>query len=360
MARKSVKRPRLSAALRRTIAADTAGCFLDNEVLGAKDVATLRQILAGKLTPDVEIERKRALGALARSDKTAQAAALIGAVLADPEAPKQERSAAAALLALLPPEPAEKALLGALDRSGGPLRFEILQSLGQVGSARALAKLEKLELPEGDLAKRALALAELAIAFREGRKGTGADALARRLELEWNRIDARRIDRKAVKEVLAGLSGPAYGVKLRDDYGLRFDCGRLRNVVLLNAALRPGSFLKDAQQGNLIAALVVAQPERKLAHFSVRWLLLASPGKERIAMALVRPNGEPAFEGEAVRDSEGLRFRLRDTGLERVPAEIEGRVTDDDIAWTIRVWQGPLRDKQRPRAITLAAAPPAG
>src|SRR5688500_9516064 len=156
MARKSVKRPRLSAALRRTIAADTAGCFLDNEVLGAKDVATLRQILAGKLTPDVEIERKRALGALARSDKTAQAAALIGAVLADPEAPKQERSAAAALLALLPPEPAEKALLGALDRSGGPLRFEILQSLGQVGSARALAKLEKLELPEGDLAKRAL------------------------------------------------------------------------------------------------------------------------------------------------------------------------------------------------------------
>ena len=72
MAERGKKRPRLSAALRRTIAADTASCFVDNEVLGEKDVATLKRILAGREDPGVEINRKRALGALARSDQSAR------------------------------------------------------------------------------------------------------------------------------------------------------------------------------------------------------------------------------------------------------------------------------------------------
>jgi hypothetical protein len=87
----------------------------------------------------------------------------------------------------------------------------------------------------------------------------------------------------------------------------------------------------------------------------VRWLLLTSPADDGVRMVLVRPNGEAAFEGVAVAGAKALRFTLRDTGLERTPAEIAGRIADDDVAWTIRVWRGPLRAKQMPRPIT---APP--
>jgi hypothetical protein len=363
MAERGKKRPRLSAALRRTIAADTASCFVDNEVLGEKDVATLRRILAGREDPGVEINRKRALGALARSDQSAAAGALLGRVLGDRKAPSDERAAAAAYLALLPPRAAEKPLLDALSGSTGLLRFEIVQSLGQIGTAKALTRLRRLGLGEGDVATRALALAELAIGLREGQGGKAAADLKGKLELGWDSIPARRIEAEAVEEAIDALGGPAWGVKLRRDYALRFDCGRRRNVVLLNEKLRPGRFLKDAQAAPMIAALIVAQAERRLEHYNTRWLLLSSPGKDGIDMAMVRPSGEPAFAGRAVPDGDGLAFRLRDTGLERTPAEIEGRVTDDEVKWTIRVWRGPIRAKRAAPVVgqmARAAAPVLG
>jgi len=42
---------------------------------------------------------------------------------------------------------------------------------------------------------------------------------------------------------------------------------------------------------------------------------------------------------------------MRDTGLERAPAKIEGVIAGDDIRWTMRVWRGRLRGKQHPKSI---------
>ena len=64
------RRPKFSAALRRNILVETSACFVDDERLGKADVGTLKQLLAAGDQLDPEISRKRALSALARSDKS--------------------------------------------------------------------------------------------------------------------------------------------------------------------------------------------------------------------------------------------------------------------------------------------------
>jgi len=73
-------------------------------------------------------------------------------------------------------------------------------------------------------------------------------------------------------------------------------------------------------------------------------------------VALVRPNGEPVLAGRAVKEGKALAFSLRDTGLERTPMEVTGKVTNNDVSWKLRLWTGALRDKARPRTIQSLVA----
>jgi len=264
--------------------------------------------------------------------------------------------AAAAYLGLLPAEASEELLLSALAKAQGHLRLQVIQSLGQIGSARSLTRLRRLKLEDGDVANRARVMAELAIGFRERRRDTSAEDLAKKLELSWRAVKAKQLDANALKEIVGNVGGPRYGIGLRRDLGFRLDCGGLSNAVLLNEALRPGTLVDDAGESNMIAALVVTQAERKLTYFTVRWLVLTSPHRDGIAIVVLKANGDPAFEGTAVRDGKGLRFSLRNTGIERTQAEITGQATDDDVKFAVRVWRGALRDKQRPVSLVAGQA----
>jgi len=206
------------------------------------------------------------------------------------------------------------------------------------------------------VANRARVMAELAIGFRERRRDTSAEDLAKKLELSWRAVKAKQLDANALEEIVGNVGGPRYGIGLRRDLGFRLDCGGLSNAVLLNEALRPGTLVDDAGESNMIAALVVTQAERKLTYFTVRWLVLTSPHRDGIAIVVLKANGDPAFEGTAVRDGKGLRFSLRNTGIERTQAEITGQATDDDVKFAVRVWRGALRDKQRPVSLVAGQA----
>jgi hypothetical protein len=345
--------PSLSPELRRAIAADTVGCFVDRAVLGEADVALLKRIIGDPEVDGVEISLKRALGALARSDRSAETAALLARVVVDAKRLLRERAAAAAYLALLPAEVAEEPLLAALPEATGPLRLEIVKSLGEVGTEKALAVLRRIPPDPEDLATRQLAVAKLAIAFREERDDTGPDDLDRTLDIRWETLEAKRLAPEEVRGTVASL-GPTFGIHPNSEVGYGYDCGSTRHVLLLNERVKPGEFVKAIGARNMIAGLLVAQAEQ-LRYFAVRWLLLTSPAGEGVRMVLVRPNGEPAFEGRAQPKARGLDFTLRDTGLERTPTAIEGRITSDDVAWTMRVWRGPLPGKLRPRPIANAA-----
>jgi len=350
------RRPKLSAALRRNILIETSACFVDDERLGKADVGTLKQLLAAGDQLDPEISRKRALSALARSDKSLESGQILASVLNDRKASPRDRMAAAAYLGLLPAEASEELLLSALAKAQGHLRLQVIQSLGQIGSARSLTRLRRLKLEDGDVANRARVMAELAIGFRERRRDTSAEDLAKKLELSWRAVKAKQLDANALEEIVGNVGGPRYGIGLRRDLGFRLDCGGLSNAVLLNEALRPGTLVDDAGESNMIAALVVTQAERKLTYFTVRWLVLTSPHRDGIAIVVLKANGDPAFEGTAVRDGKGLRFSLRNTGIERTQAEITGQATDDDVKFAVRVWRGALRDKQRPVSLVAGQA----
>lgn len=350
------RRPKFSAALRRNILVETSACFVDDERLGKADVGTLKQLLAAGDQLDPEISRKRALSALARSDRSLESGQILASVLNDRKASPRDRMAAAAYLGLLPAEASEELLLSALAKAQGHLRLQVIQSLGQIGSARSLTRLRRLKLEDGDVANRARVMAELAIGFRERRRDTSAEDLAKKLELSWRAVKAKQLDANALKEIVGNVGGPRYGIGLRRDLGFRLDCGGLSNAVLLNEALRPGTLVDDAGESNMIAALVVTQAERKLTYFTVRWLVLTSPHRDGIAIVVLKANGDPAFEGTAVRDGKGLRFSLRNTGIERTQAEITGQATDDDVKFAVRVWRGALRDKQRPVSLVAGQA----
>ena len=350
------RRPKFSAALRRNILVETSACFVDDERLGKADVGTLKQLLAAGDQLDPEISRKRALSALARSDRSLESGQILASVLNDRKASPRDRMAAAAYLGLLPAEASEELLLSALAKAQGHLRLQVIQSLGQIGSARSLTRLRRLKLEDGDVANRARVMAELAIGFRERRRDTSAEDLAKKLELSWRAVKAKQLDANALKEIVGNVGGPRYGIGLRRDLGFRLDCGGLSNAVLLNEALRPGTLVDDASESNMIAALVVTQAERKLTYFTVRWLVLTSPHRDGIAIVVLKANGDPAFEGTAVRDGKGLRFSLRNTGIERTQAEITGQATDDDVKFAVRVWRGALRDKQRPVSLVAGQA----
>ena len=348
---------RESTVLRNAIAADTIGVFVDIAVLGPADVALLRRILAGEHDPGYAVSLKRAWGALVRSDPSPETGRLLGRALADRDRPPRDRLAAAVYLGLLPPAAAEAPLLAALPSASGPLRIEILKSLGQVGTARALAQLDRIKADDKDVAKRPLAFARLAIALREGKADRGVGRMGDALGIAWRQTTARALDPRQVRQVQAAFRGPAYGVALDPDMGWRFDCGRRRHVVLLNRALKRGSLVGDLARTGMIAGLVVAQGEKGLKHFTLRWLLLTNPARDGIHVALVRPSGEPAFAGRAVAEGSTLAFTLRDTGRERTPVEISGKVTARDIGWTLRVWTGAVREKPQPRAILPLVVP---
>lgn len=346
--------PKMSPALRRAIAADAIGCPVDEEVLAPRDVAALKAILADEREPAIAISRKHAFGALARSDPSAETGALLGQALADRTLPPRDRLAAAAYLGWLPPAAAEPALLAALSSASGLLRLEIVKSLGQAGGAKALARLSRLDPESEDIGRRQLTFARSVIGLRERR----GDGLASALGVKWRLREAEPLAAKAVREIVAALGGARYDMPINPDTGLAFECGGVRHVLLLNAALRRGGFADAALKDGMIAGLVVARAE-KLPSYGVRWLLLTSPGKQGLDILLARTNGDIALAGSAEANAEGLRFTLRDTGIERTPVEVVGHVTNDEIGWTMRVWRGALRDKAHPRAILVNAPAPA-
>lgn len=352
--------PKLSPELRRAIAADTIGCFVDNAVLKKADVAVLKKILAADLdvVSGTPISRKRALGALARSDKSEETGALLARVLADRKRPARERAAAAAYLGLLGPALAEKPLLAALRAAQGEdeplLRVEVIKALGEAGSKEALAALREIPPSDDDPAKRQLVLARIAVAIREQADGADVETLERDLQLRWITTEAKPLDAKAVRETQNAIGGSTFGVALNPEVGFAFDCGATQNVLFLNEDLKSGGFAQGLSRRPMIAGLVVSKAE-DLQYFTLRWLLLTSPAKQGVRMILVRPTGEPAFEGLAVTgDAKALRFTLRDTAGERVSAAIDGEIADDAIRWSLRVRQEPPRGKLRPRPITGA------
>ena len=84
------------------------------------------------------IDRKRAVNALASSERSAEASAILAGVVADLKETTQVRAAAAAQLSVMPKESAEKALMENLETANEIVRLEVRKSLTKIGSEKVV------------------------------------------------------------------------------------------------------------------------------------------------------------------------------------------------------------------------------
>lgn len=127
-----------SRELLHAISADEVSCFEDRPVLSSGDVAVLKQVLSGEKQPPILIDKKRAVNALASSERSAEASAILAGVVADLKETTRVRAAAAAQLSVMPKEFAEKALLTNLEPANEIVRREVRKSLTKIGSEKAV------------------------------------------------------------------------------------------------------------------------------------------------------------------------------------------------------------------------------
>jgi hypothetical protein len=123
-----------SRELLHAIAANEERCFVDLTVLSSGDVAVLKQVLRGEKVPPILVDRKRAVTALANSERSAEVSAILAGVVANLQETTQVRGAAAAHLSKMPREFAEKALLENLAPGNEIVRREVHKSLAKIGS----------------------------------------------------------------------------------------------------------------------------------------------------------------------------------------------------------------------------------
>ncbi|TDL90784.1 HEAT repeat domain-containing protein [Meridianimarinicoccus aquatilis] len=351
MVQRETAKSALSADLKRVVGADHI-VLRKTAVLKKADAARLAALLGQKQSkgPDALIDRKRALAALARSAPLQRDTAdILGRLLVDETADPSERLAAASYLGALSTDMAERPLIAALRQARGPFRSRVLKSLAQVGSASAFRLLRDLE-PENAAEARQLALATAAIAARE--PGLVSPDYGKAFGLEWAEAKAEPLDRKSLAAVHAGLSGPLFSMAPSAKLGLGYTCGKTRFTLLLNDSLDQNDIPKAVMAREWIAASMVTQAGNA-AHWTLRWLVLTQPVADGLRMVLLRPNGDAMFEGMAQPGKDGMNFHLRDTGLERIPTQIDGRILRNGLSWTHKVWRGPLRAKKRPLPLAI-------
>lgn len=342
-----------SRELLRAISADEGGCFVDLPVVASNDVADLKQVLRGERIPNIPIDKKRAVTALARSESSAEASDILASIVADTEETTRVRAVAASNLGLMPPEAAERALLQNLTADDEVVRVEVFKSLGRIGTTEGLDRLKALPDPENDYAKRQLSLAKLAISFRSGSEERDVQDANSTLGIRWTTHAAKTVEGRQVQENIDMIWGSIYGITLNSDIGFEIGCGRTKHFLFLNDVMKRGAFVESIRSRNMIAGLLALQ-EEGTRHFTTRYLLLTSPSDAGLEVTIVRTNGDIVYAGEARPDgAAALRLTMRDVGLERTATEIEGLLSNDDIHLNLRVWRGTTRTKQHGEPIRV-------
>lgn len=125
-----------SPELLHAISANESGCPTDLPVLAAGDVAVLKQVLRDEERPPILIDKKRAVNALASSERSPEATAILAGVVADLKETTRVRAAAAAQLSVMPRESAEKALTENRETANEIVRREVQKSLVKIGSVK--------------------------------------------------------------------------------------------------------------------------------------------------------------------------------------------------------------------------------
>jgi hypothetical protein len=236
-------------------------------------------------------------------------------ILKDNKAPERLRSVASVELGKRSDAKSEELLIDTLKAASPGLLKHVVRSLGQIGGKKALAKLEKVKVPEDSPAGVALRFAKTLISYRigsnayllePGREITRLkSATTERVNVEFSEIGKEKIE-AALPSVRRQL--PAINVDVKS--GLRFMCGASEHWVLLNADVaQKGS--ADALRKRPFIAGAILKYRVCSAHYSLDEYILTNGGKDEITLIGVRGSGVMVHAGVVSIRERAVRFELR-------------------------------------------------
>ncbi|MCV3274233.1 HEAT repeat domain-containing protein [Roseobacter sinensis] len=325
--------------LRKLIASGVIRAHPSRASVRGADLDVLKSILSGATQPGFAVNRKRALEVLARSEASAEVTRLLGMALSDRDADVALRTTAARLLRLMPPRDAEKVLIPALTTKEARLRRALYRSLGEIGGKAAQKALE--DAPPSAEASAAKLLVSL-------RGGALKGDLSSALDLVRLLVEAEPLPKAEAAAVLKAIGGAAYGVPLRTEQAVCFDCRTDRQAVFLAKET-------DLKRSGIVGAVV--QYRGAPSEAELRYVVLYSKTKARAEIALMTPAGRVDYAGVGTVTRGGMAFDLRDADGRAVPLIAEARVSDRMFKLSLTISErGPARraPARRPQSILAA------
>lgn len=335
---------RLTPKLRELVAADRLGRPPVGRLTAAQ-AELLALVARRKRGFDEQVSAPRALAALAAGRPEA-ASPVLEAVLADPDAPRSDRVAAARGLGVVATPEAEMVLLRSARDRDHRVQQAVFAALGLFGSPDVARELDKIQ--PGDLhARRQLALARALAAHRHGLDGpflaeapAGRPRLTGRskttnLTLHAKTANATANDLSKVQGTLFGLAVAARGYALQ--------CGQNEWTVFVNRELgRSFGALTHLTDRPWIAAVLCRwYPVRTIA--TTQYVVLTRPVADAAHIDVVRTDGEIVYTGTAESLAATTWFSIAE--VERAgtaPVRMAGRLTSKGVELEVAL-AGPRR-----------------
>lgn len=335
---------RLTPKLRELVAADRLGRPPVGRLTEAQ-AELLALVARRKREFDEQVSAPRALAALAFGRPDA-AVPVLEAVLADPDAPRSDRVAAARGLGVVATPEAESLLLQSA-RDGDPrIQQAVFTALGWFGGPAVARELGKIR-PADVHARRRLELARALAVHRHGLDGPflpAAPAARSRLTArsKTTELSLRAKSPKATATDLGKVQGPLFGIVVAPR-GYALQCGEKEWTVFVNTELDPssGELARLRDRPWIAAVLCWWYPVRTIA--TTQYVLLTRPVEDAAHIDVVRSDGEIVFTGAAEPLAAGITFSIGDVQrASRAPVRLAGRLTPKGVELEVAL-AGPRR-----------------
>ena len=324
---------RLTPKIRDLVASDR----LDRPSVGrltAAQAELLALVARGQQGFAEPVSAPRAIAALAKGRPEA-GLPVLDAVLADPEAPRPDRVAAAYGLGAIATPEAEAALLRSGRDRHARVQQAVFAALGWFGGPDVASELGKIHAADPH-ARRQLAFARALAVHRHGLDGpflSEAPAGRSRLTSRSKTTDVSLYAKtpRATANDLAKVQGPLFGIGVATR-GYAMKCGRREWTAFVNSELgRSFSALTRLTDRPWIAAVLCRwYPVRTIA--TPQYVVLTRPVGDAAHVDVVRSDGEIVYAGTAQLAGAGTAFSFTEVARAgTAPARLAGRLTSKGV-----------------------------
>jgi HEAT repeats len=269
-----------------------------------------------------KMEPAAALKELARR-KSPVARKAVSDVLADRTAPLELRTTAARALGKGEVPGAESALIAALDAEQPALLARAAESLGRIGSEKALSALRRVKL-EG-AAGRMIQFSRTLIAYRLGldEERLEAPPETELLDIEQERaasITFERVEPEAFRAADRYLKDELPAIPLAERGSVRFSCRHEHLWIALTKEVEGAGGAKRVAEGSAVVAVVLKESTCPEGWYIYEYILSHPRGAKKAEIFGVRPTGDLSHFGELDLKEVNVTVRLRAFNTPRLPA----------------------------------------